>query len=292
MQPERARHFLPDLYADRVINILLVGCGGNGAQMLMGLASLDAAMRAVSSRSLHVTVVDDDLVSEANIGRQPFYGCDVGASKARTLTERVNIAHGLNWRAVHGRAPAAIGFDGIDILISCVDTAAARRVLGAQLLEGGSVPRYWLDLGNRATDGQFLVGCPVRSAGDGPNRLPTVLEYFPELADDSIAEDDTPSCSVAEALERQSLFVNRVVASHALALLFDLLGRGSISHAGGFINLATGQVAPIPLPVPPAAAEPNPNGAIACGCGECGDLDRAHPGEGVQLLLIDGQAAA
>jgi hypothetical protein len=56
-----------------------------------------------------------------------------------------------------------------------------------------------------------------------------------------MAEDDAPSCSMAEALERQSLFVNRVVASHALALLFDLLGRGSIGHAGGFINLATGQ---------------------------------------------------
>lgn len=75
-----------------------------------------------------------------------------------------------------------------------------------------------------------------------------VLEYFPELADESLAEDDAPSCSVAEALERQSLFVNRVIASHALALLFDLLGRGSIGHAGSFINLATGQAVPIPLP--------------------------------------------
>ena len=85
-------------------------------------------------------------------------------------------------------------------------------------------------------------------------RLPTVLEYFPELADESAAEDDAPSCSVAEALERQSLFVNRVVASHALALLFDLLGRGSISHAGAFINLASGQAMPIPLPAESSAA--------------------------------------
>jgi hypothetical protein len=50
---------------------------------------------------------------------------------------------------------------------------------------------------------------------------------------------------MAEALERQSLFVNRVVASHALALLFDLVGRGSIGHAGAFINIATGQAVPI-----------------------------------------------
>ena len=32
-------------------------------------------------------------------------------------------------------------------------------------------------------------------------------------------------------------------------LLFDLLGRGSIGHAGAFINLGSGHCAPIPLPV-------------------------------------------
>lgn len=249
MQPDTPnRHFLRPALGNGEINIMLVGCGGNGAQMLMGLASLDTALRAISSRSLHVTVVDDDLVTESNLGRQPFYRCDLGNSKARTLTERINIAHGLAWQAVHGRAPDAVSLDGIDMLITCVDTASARRAIGAELVEGRTSPAYWMDLGNRATDGQFLIGCPEPSYGDRPGRLPTVLEYFPELADESQPEDDAPSCSVAEALERQSLFVNRVVSSHALALLFDLLGRGSIGHAGAFINLASGQAVPIPLP--------------------------------------------
>ena len=247
MQPE-ARHYLPAAFDDRAIRILLVGCGGNGAQMLMGLASLDAALRAISSRSLHVTVVDADIVTEPNLGRQPFYRCDLGHSKARTLTERINLAHGLAWAAVHGRAPAATSIDGVDILITCVDTASARRALGAALVEGRGAPAYWMDLGNRASDGQYLIGCPSRATDEDGGRLPTVLEAFPELADDSLPDDDAPSCSVAEALERQSLFVNRVLASHALALLFDLLGRGSIGRAGGFLNLASGQAVPIPLP--------------------------------------------
>lgn len=242
------RHYLPATFGHRAIRVMLIGCGGNGAQMLMGLASLDTALRAISSRSLDVTVVDDDLVSETNLGRQPFYRCDIGTSKARTLTERINLAHGLAWTAVHGRAPDAVKMEGADILISCVDTAAARRRLGAALGCGRSTPTYWLDLGNRANDGQYLIGCPGESADSGTQRLPTVLESFPELADDSRVEDDAPSCSVAEALERQSLFINRVLASHALALLFDLLGRGSISYAGAFLNLASGQTVPIPLP--------------------------------------------
>lgn len=246
----RHRHYLPAAFDNRPIRILLIGCGGNGAQILMGLASLDTALRAISSRSLDVTVVDDDIVTEANLGRQPFYRCDIGNSKARTLTERINLAHGLAWRAVHGRAPGAIGVEGSDILISCVDTASARRALGAALANQTSLPTYWMDLGNRATDGQFLIGCPAPANDDDPQRLPTVLEAFPELADDSQPEDDAPSCSVAEALDRQSLFVNRVLASHALALLFDLLGRGSIGHAGAFVNLASGQSVPIPFPNP------------------------------------------
>jgi PRTRC genetic system ThiF family protein len=105
-----------------------------------------------------------------------------------------------------------------------------------------------MDLGNRATDGQYLIGCPNSANDKTVRRLPTVLEAFPELADESLADDNAPSCSVAEALERQSLFVNRVVASHALALLFDLLARGSINRAGAFLNLASGQAVPIPLP--------------------------------------------
>ncbi len=249
------RHYLSPRLQDGAIRVLLVGCGGNGAQMLMGLASLDTALRALSSRSLDVVVVDDDTVSEANLGRQPFYRCDVGNSKARTLVERINLAHGLDWRAVHGRAPDDAGVEGTELLITCVDTASARRSIGAavgtceQQFYNRTAPAYWLDLGNRATDGQYLIGCPMQNGKGGPGRLPTVLEYFPELADESVIEDDAPSCSVAEALERQSLFVNRVVASHALALLFDLLARGSIGHAGAFINLASGQAMPIPLPV-------------------------------------------
>jgi sulfur-carrier protein adenylyltransferase/sulfurtransferase len=249
MRPDLSeRHFLPAGFDNREISILLAGCGGNGAQMLMGLASLDSALQAISTRSLRVTVADDDIVTDANLGRQPFYRCDVGTSKARTLTERINLAHGLAWQAVHGRVPDAVNVGGYDVVITCVDTASARRAIGNAMESARNRPTYWMDLGNRARDGQFLIGSPGNSGDSRSRRLSTVLEAFPELADETIAEDDAPSCSVAEALERQSLFVNRVVSSHALSLLFDLLARGSIGHAGAFINLASGQAVPIPLP--------------------------------------------
>ena len=118
------------------------GCGGNGSQMLMGLTSLDIALRALSPRSLDVIVIDDDTVSQANLGRQPFYPCDIGRSKAHTLTERVNLAHGLAWTAVHGRAPERIPERCYDLVITCVDSIAARRAMHSAFTKGEIAARY------------------------------------------------------------------------------------------------------------------------------------------------------
>ena len=163
------RHFLPAGFDRRALKVVLVGCGGNGAQMLMGLASLDTALRALSSRSLQVTVVDDDIVSEANLGRQPFYRCDLGSSKSRTLVERINLAHGLTWHAVHGRAPEAHGVDGADLVITCVDTASARRAIGGAIADAG--PQHRIEAGPGgydAGDNHGGAGAPAPWARGGP----------------------------------------------------------------------------------------------------------------------------
>lgn len=205
-------------------------------------------MRENSSRSLQFTVADDGSVSEDNLGRQPFYRCDPSNKKARTLVERIDLARGLNWKGVHGHAPEAVGLYGFDLLIIYVDTASTRLLISVSMKSGRSFPQYWMDVGNRATAGESLIGTPATVARCPEQRLPPVLEAFADLTDDSIVEDNAPSCSVAEALEQQSLLVSPVVASQALALLFDLLGRGSIVHAGAFIKLTSGQVVPIALP--------------------------------------------
>ena len=251
------RHFLRnDVASAQTISIIVAGCGGNGAALLTGLARLDHALAQTSDRRLFVTTFDDDRVSASNVGRQPFYTADVGRPKAVVLTERINHAYGLKWRAVEGRLDSS-GFNGkVCLLVTCVDTAAGRRVIANAISSRKIKSTYWLDLGNRATDGQFVLGTARHEPKDWlklgdewlPTYLPTVVEQFPELMDKSIAEDDAPSCSVAEALERQSLFVNQTLASHALALLWELLGRGVITTAGGFVNLQSGLAMPIALP--------------------------------------------
>jgi PRTRC genetic system ThiF family protein len=73
------------------------------------------------------------------------------------------------------------------------------------------------------------------------------MEIFPELLDESLEEDPRPSCSLAESLDQQDLFINQAVATFALNLLWRLFRDGKIEYHGGFINLATGRVNPLPV---------------------------------------------
>jgi PRTRC genetic system ThiF family protein len=239
-------HLIHPNLVRHTVQVDLIGCGGNGSQMLTGLARLHVALRALGHPGLQVMAWDPDAVSRSNIGRQLFSPADVGANKAEVLVNRINLFYGLDWTAQPARwrkhhVPG--------IVISCVDTVAARRQIAGSV-EGIQHIYYWMDLGNRAQDGQVVLGCPVwdkEHRDHYPERLPTVMELFPELATGRVREDTAPSCSLAEALERQHLFINQAVVTSALQILWTLFRFGGIDWHGAFINLATGRTAPLPV---------------------------------------------
>jgi len=247
------RHTIHSGLLTRRVKIYLVGAGGSGSQVLSGLARLHLAMRSLGHPGgLDVTVFDSDTVSTSNIGRQLFYQTDVGLNKAVVLVHRLNVAFGLDWKAWPGRFGKNLSggeFSTPDILISCVDTAASRREIAA-ILDGNFQHLYWLDLGNDTCTGQVVLGEPRRSGERQKRtkdcmRLPTVMELFPELLDPTIPEDDTPTCSLAEALEHQELFICQSVATHALQMLWGLFRYGGQEFSAQFINLRSGIVTPL-----------------------------------------------
>jgi PRTRC genetic system ThiF family protein len=132
-----------------------------------------------------------------------------------------------------------------DIVVGCVDTRAARAII-AKSTEGVSAAGYWLDLGNSHSSGQFVLGEPRNARNKrSRTRLRTVAELYPEIVDPALDDDNEPSCSAIEALERQECFVNTVLAQHALALLARLFRYGQISHHGGFVDVATSRSVPL-----------------------------------------------
>ncbi|MBC7860323.1 MAG: PRTRC system ThiF family protein [Burkholderiaceae bacterium] len=247
-------HITPPYLLQKKVAIALVGCGGNGSQMLTGLARLNHAITALGHPGLTIRVFDPDTVSEANMGRQMFGAFDVGSSKAHVLVNRINGFFGLDWKAFFGRYE--VDDHAYDMMICCVDSAKARH--GITQTFHRRRPRYLMDLGNRAADGQVIFGEPSQDddwppAPAGSVRLPSPYAILPELIDHMAAEDDTPSCGLAEALERQELFVNQSIVTPALSILWEFFRYGRLTWHGAFVNMRTGSMRPLQVKEPVAA---------------------------------------
>lgn len=233
----------PSLLRQKV-HIVMVGAGGTGSALLPRLMQLHYAMLALGHPGgLHVTLYDNDTVSPSNIGRQGFFPADVGQYKASVLINRLNMAWGTNWEGIPCRINKSDRLSA-DIFIGCVDTRKARAAIMGCVR---SASAYYLDCGNSENQGQVVMG----QIGNGVtmkrwDRLPSVGDLFPEAVNPELdAGDDAPSCSVADALRKQSLVVNMAMATAAFNLLWTLFREGKLNYSGQFINLKSGMSMPI-----------------------------------------------
>jgi PRTRC genetic system ThiF family protein len=152
-----------------------------------------------------------------------------------------------------GRAKAAI-------YISCVDTVAARFEIAGALTDAignshyANTPRYWMDFGNGKDTGQVILSTigsihqPKSDKFETVASLPFVTEEFEDFLKQSENDTDTPSCSLAEALEKQDLFINSALAQIGCALLWQMFRNGMTTQRGFFLSLRDFRAAPLPLP--------------------------------------------
>jgi len=242
-----AEHRIPSPLLQKTVRVTVVGCGGTGSAIAAGLPHLHQAMLAWGHpHGLDVTLVDGDRISRSNCVRQPFSESEIGLHKAVVLATRINMFWGLAWRG----SPQFLdeGWrEETDLVIGCVDSRKARRAITKTRSYWDSY--YWLDLGNSAETGQFVLGQPANGKNQKMRgRLPTVAELFPEIINPKLdKKDKLPSCSAVEALEEQEPFVNQVLAYQALAMLARLFRYGQLSHQGGFVNLRTGRTTSLPV---------------------------------------------
>jgi PRTRC genetic system ThiF family protein len=229
----------PELLKRRV-RVLVVGCGGNGSAIAAGLPYLHQALLAYGHPGgIHVTLLDPDAISPTNCLRQPFSQSEIGLYKSVVLANRLNLFWDLDWEGIPERLDPRRRLDGVDIVIGCVDTRKARAAI-ARCAEDWSEVDYWLDLGNNADSGQFVLGEPLNRRNRRHRlRLRTISELFPEVIQQKLDADDQPSCSAVEALDRQEPFVNPTLANHALVLLAKLFRYGTLSYHGAFVGLGS-----------------------------------------------------
>ena len=232
------------------ITVSLIGLGGTGSHVLTALGKMNAALKGIGHPGLHVYAYDGDTVSETNVGRQMFSPTDIGLNKAIVLITRINRFFGYEWEATDDDYGFTTGHTS-NITISCVDSAAARVLIGNVLgktssREPTNTPYYWMDFGNELKTGQVVLGTIGHMNGPGVkyNALPTVLQLFPQLK--KMKDKNTgPSCSISQALGRQDLFVNSTLANLGMNILWKLFREAKLSIHGQYMNLETGCVNPI-----------------------------------------------
>lgn len=243
------RHYVRFENNTQRVEIHLVGCGGTGSALATRLVQLNTALLSLGHPGLKVIVYDPDIVSEANIGRQMFYPADVGHPKVSVLITRINQCTGFCWEAVPGRYSTR-RIHAPDLLISAVDTGQARIEIGEILQRGVACP-YWLDLGNSRTAGQVVLGT-IREVEqpkieDVIGRLPTVIDLYPEIKDPARERDQGPSCSLAEAIEYQDLFINQFVAIEAAELLWKIFRQGFVEYSVAYVSLTSRSTSVLPI---------------------------------------------
>ena len=158
-----------------------------------------------------------------------------------------------------------------NLTITCVDTIAARMAIGQHLesprkgnagrghdpwrdlnAEAHARPMYWLDFGNAQKTGQVVLGTvrPIEQPEKLPAEqeaatdLPHVLEMFPVLSEQD-ESDSGPSCSLAEALTKQDLFINSTLCNLGMAILWRMFREYRIVHHGVYLNLENLTVNPL-----------------------------------------------
>lgn len=109
----------------------------------------------------------------------------------------------------------------------------------------------------QAADGKEEVSLLLIGNVKGKIPQPSSTEYLPipkmnviteEVPYSTIREKDSgPSCSLTEALQKQDLFINSMLAQIGCDVLWRMLREGRTFYRGAYLNLDTLRVNPIPV---------------------------------------------
>ena len=243
------------------ITVNLVGAGGTGSHVLTALAKVHTSLLALQHPGLFVRVFDEDIITAANRGRQLFADAEIGLSKAVVLINRINRFFGTDWKAFtmeFNKANSKYLQDyKAHITISCVDKVQPRFEIAAILKQQHKSNAYyrdnacyWMDFGNSRHMGQVVLATvgkieqPASKKFTPVDSLPIPTEEFKDLFE-AAKEDNAPSCSLAEALTKQDLFINASLADLGGSLLWQLLSEGMIENRGFFLNLRNFKTEPL-----------------------------------------------
>lgn len=234
---KRYRVMIPDF---DFVQIVLVGVGGTGSALAIDLARL-AYHCEQNGLPVMMQIIDGDKVEPKNVGRQQFSQFEVGENKATSMARRLNLWLGLDVlgtpRMLTGKT-SLIFNDGhlkpLRIILGAVDNHKARQAIAKHAQQGQA---WWVDTGNGEFKGQVLVGnyphagIVVTEEIGLVNGLPAPAMQMPELLEGEarpvVQHED---CALMMLTDAQSLNINRLMATYAAQVAYDLIVRRELDY--------------------------------------------------------------
>lgn len=224
------------------ITVTIVGAGGTGSLILTKICRLHQALNHLDHPGFFVTLIDDDVVEEQNVGRQMFTLSDVGYHKSEVLITKVNHAFGLDWECKKRKYNYKEDFN-TNITIGAVDNVKARKemVKGLYYKDNKSIkhrirfpdtekPYYLIVCGNARDFGQVILS-------DRKKELKNIFDIFgDDFRKYSGKKTQGEGCSYWDKLQEQDLFINDWVSMYAIVIIKDMLFKKRIDYQGFFFN--------------------------------------------------------
>lgn len=217
-------------------SVLIVGVGGTGGFVLKELIAFSKVLQQIDRKPLNITICDDDIVMEHNIGKQIFYPSDVGLKKSIVIASRINRTYGTDVSAMEEKLTKKTNLEDYNIIISCVDNISTRTIINDKFRESNYMnynnhKRYWFDLGNNKDSGQIIMA----SVKD---KLKSIIELNPNLKD----KKEDPSCSAYRSLMEQSFAVNRFIATIFINMFSEFFINFKLDYNEIYFNLNKMQI--------------------------------------------------
>lgn len=222
--------------------ILVVGVGGNGGQLV---AKLARTLYGDNNADVELSIIDGDTVEQKNIGRQPYNIEDIGENKAVALASHIDEEFGLFVRPYNfyltspwqldnifsvmdrggddrvGSGFVSRGPEDVRILIGCCDNHECRKLMEDYFVskKGAFGNLFYIDLANEMFVGEVVFSKKINGVVECPPRS----YYFPDIFDKLGKPRNEMSCEELNDVLPQHLGTNSLCADLAYMYLMQLM---------------------------------------------------------------------
>lgn len=209
--------------------ILIIGTGGTGSILADNIAKINFALINSDKPGIRLSLVDPDIVEAKNIGRQNFYANELGMKKTDAIAQR--LSRNYLMRNIVS-CPKKIELSecnvkqSYDIVICCVDNYKTRE----WVYEHFHKYTHILDIGNEKDFGQIILSYKEEL-------MHTFDIFTKKISKTQNKESDYQCDNYEQQFEKQSLFINTIIAGYAAELLRDFISSDTIDYNCIFVNL-------------------------------------------------------